>query len=219
MIGKRLDALTLERFVPPLAADSWRILPWFALATLLLFWIWTPLGWVGVAATVWCATLFREPPRTAPLDAAATIGPLDGVVTEVGSALPPVELGLAGGELRCISIALGPWDSHVLRAPAEGRLVRSSTLYSGSDERVAMRVAGPAGEVGMIVSALGWGRRVRLNVAEGRELKLGDTLGAVLFAGHVEIYLPPGTEPAVVAGQRVVGGETLLAGPAPRATP
>jgi len=210
-----LDGLSLERIVPPLSADAWRILPWFALATLLLFWIWTPLGWVGVAATLWSASLFREPARAAPLDPVAIIGPLDGVVIEVGSALPPVELGLTGDEVRCVSIAVGPWDSHVLRAPIEGHVARLSTLYSGQDERVALRMSGPAGETGMIVSAEGWGRRVRLSPVEGSRLRASDTLGVLLFAGHVEIYLPAGLEPAVMAGQRVVAGETQLSKPAP----
>ena len=33
----------------------------FALVSLILFWIWTPLGWIGTALTVWCALFFRDP--------------------------------------------------------------------------------------------------------------------------------------------------------------
>jgi phosphatidylserine decarboxylase len=200
----------LERLVPPLQSDAWRVIPWFALAALVLFWLWVPLGWIGVAGMIWCATLFREPARAAPLDPAAIVGPMDGTVTEVGSALPPVELGLAGGELRCIAIELGPLDSHVLRAPAEGKLVRVSRPYPGDGERVALRIAGPSGEVGIMICAEGPGRRVRIGVGEGQTLRLGETIGVVLFAGHAEIYLPPGIEPFITAGQRTVGAETIL---------
>jgi phosphatidylserine decarboxylase len=200
----------LERLMPPLQADAWRVMPWFALATLVLFWVWVPLGWIGIAGMIWCASLFREPPRAAPLDLAATIGPMDGTITEVGSALPPVELGLAGGELRCVSIELGPLDSHVLRSPADGKLVRLNRPYPGDGERVAIRIAAANGEVGVMIRATGPGRRVRLAVAEGQTLRLGETIGVVLFAGDADVYLPAGTEPFVTAGQKVVGGETIL---------
>ena len=39
----------------------------FAVATLILWWLWTPLGWIGLIATLWCAYFFRDPPRVTPL--------------------------------------------------------------------------------------------------------------------------------------------------------
>ena len=211
MKDRRFDISMFERYLAPLHPDAWRILPWFALATLLLFWLWTPLGWVGVAITIWCATLFREAERMPPLHPVAVVSPIDGRVIEVGSAPPPAELGLEAGELRCVSIALGPWESHIVRAPAEGALVNLVRLISGDGgERLAARIDSEAGAVGLVASAEGLGRRVRLDAAPGTGLKRGDRFGMVLFAGHVEIYLPAGSEPAVESGQRMVAGETVL---------
>ena len=209
----------LERWVPPLQGDAWRVLPWVALATLILFWFWSPLGWLGLAFMIWCGTLFRESVRATPLDPLMVTGPLDGTVLEVGSALPPVELGLAGGELRLVSIKVGPWDSHVLKSPAEGKLVRVARPYPGDGERVAIRIQSASGEVGVMIGAQGMGRRVRLAPAEGQALRLGETVGVLLFAGIADVYLPPGVEPVVIAGQRVVGGETILGEPSGSAVP
>ena len=33
----------------------------FALARLVLFWLWSPLGWLGLMATLWCGYFFRDP--------------------------------------------------------------------------------------------------------------------------------------------------------------
>ena len=41
--------------------------PRFALATLVLGWLWAPLGWIALVATLWCAYFFRDPARVTPL--------------------------------------------------------------------------------------------------------------------------------------------------------
>src|SRR6476659_1604876 len=34
----------------------------FALATIILFWLWPPFGWLGTVVTLWCDYFFRDPP-------------------------------------------------------------------------------------------------------------------------------------------------------------
>ena len=38
----------------------------FALVSLILFWLWSPLGWLGTVMTIWCALFFRDPDRVTP---------------------------------------------------------------------------------------------------------------------------------------------------------
>src|SRR6476619_4347779 len=50
----------------------------FALASLLLFWLWSPLGWIGTILTVWCALFFRDPVRVTPVREGLVVSPAAG---------------------------------------------------------------------------------------------------------------------------------------------
>ena len=56
----------LETFLKPMHREGYRFVAIFAAITLVLFWIWDPLGWLGVGATVWCYYFFRDPKRSVP---------------------------------------------------------------------------------------------------------------------------------------------------------
>src|SRR5437868_2687315 len=45
----------------------------FALASLLLFWLWSPLGWISTVLTIWCALFFRDPDRVTPTREGASV--------------------------------------------------------------------------------------------------------------------------------------------------
>src|SRR6267142_6874348 len=66
----------------------------FALASLLLFWLWSPLGWIGTVMTVWCALFFRDPNRVTPTREGLLVAPADGRISRIANANPPPELGL-----------------------------------------------------------------------------------------------------------------------------
>src|SRR6185312_8244420 len=51
----------------PLHPEGYPFVGGFALASLVLFWLWPPLGWLGTLATLWCAYFFRDPPRVTPV--------------------------------------------------------------------------------------------------------------------------------------------------------
>ena len=53
--------------VPPIHPEGYPFIGGFALASLIFFLIWTPLGWIGTVLTVWCALFFRDPRRVTPL--------------------------------------------------------------------------------------------------------------------------------------------------------
>src|SRR5947208_2830044 len=87
-------AKSIRAQIPPIHSEGYPFIGGFALASLILFWIWTPLGWIGTVLTVWCALFFRDPVRVTPVREGIVMSPSDGRVSMIEEVLPPAELGL-----------------------------------------------------------------------------------------------------------------------------
>jgi phosphatidylserine decarboxylase len=194
----------------------------FALASLILVWLWPPLGWLGTVATAWCAYFFRDPVRVTPLRAGLVVAPADGRVSRVVNALPPAELGLSANPLPRISIFMSVFDCHVNRSPVAGRIERmvyragrfiSADLDKASDEneRNCFIIAGPSARIGVVQIAGLIARRIVPFVQEGQAVSAGDRIGMIRFGSRVDVYLPEGGRPLVAEGQTAIAGETVLA--------
>ena len=60
-------------------------------------------------------------------------------------------------------------------------------------------------------------RRILCDVDIGDRLRAGQVYGLIRFGSRVDIWVPVSAEPMVLAGQRTLAGETILARlPAPR---
>ena len=73
----------------PINHEGYPFIAGFAIASLFLMWLWSPLGWLGVIATLWCVYFFRDPPRVTPLREGLVISPADGRVSRIANAVPP----------------------------------------------------------------------------------------------------------------------------------
>src|ERR1700674_4552133 len=102
--------------IPPIHPEGYPFIGTFALASLVLFWIWTPLGWIGTALTVWCTLFFRDPVRVTPQREGIVVAPADGRVSRVTNALPPAEIGLWARPLprAAILISVFFWHSNAV---------------------------------------------------------------------------------------------------------
>src|SRR5919106_6202135 len=80
-----------SQFVP-IHRDGLPFIGAFALASLVLFYLWSPLGWLGTLATAWCAFFFRDPPRVTPVGDRLVAAPADGRISLVTNAVAPREL-------------------------------------------------------------------------------------------------------------------------------
>src|SRR6478609_5240415 len=69
---------SIQRQIPPIHKEGYPFIGGFALASLLLFWLWSPLGWIGTILTVWCALFFRDPVRVTPVREGLVVSPADG---------------------------------------------------------------------------------------------------------------------------------------------
>src|SRR6202021_2326839 len=110
--------------IPPIHPEGYPFIGGFALASLILFWIWSPLGWIATLLTLWCALFFRDPVRVTPVREGIVVAPADGRISMVGQVMPPAELGLGDRPLPRISIFMSVFNCHVNRSPVAGRIDR-----------------------------------------------------------------------------------------------
>jgi len=96
----------------------------FAVVSLLAFWLWSPLGWLGALVTLWCVYFFRDPVRVTPVRDGIVVAPADGRVSRIVNAVAPKELELGERPLPRVSIFMSVFDCHVNRSPLAGKIER-----------------------------------------------------------------------------------------------
>ena len=214
---------TLQTVLVPINPAGWPFIAIAAAVTILLSWLWPPLGWLGAAFTAWTAYFFRDPNRVVPMRPSLVVSPADGVVQPILKAPPPAELGMGSEPLTRISIFLNVFDVHVNRVPADGEVV--ATHYrpgafvnaaldkaSEDNERMSVRLRLPdARELAFVQIAGLVARRIVCDLKNGQQVIKGARFGLIRFGSRCDVYLPDGVAPLVVAGQRAVAGETVLA--------
>jgi phosphatidylserine decarboxylase len=213
----------LRRVFAPLHPDGFKFVAAGLAATLLLFFLWPPSGWAAAAATVWMMYFFRDPWRVTPTRPGLLISPADGIVVSVAPASPPPELAMSDAAAVRIGIFLNVFDVHVTRAPLGGRVAAmrytkgkfvnaSLDKASEDNERLAIRIAPSEGpDVAFVLVAGLVARRIVCDLQEGQQVASGQRIGIIRFGSRVDVYCPSPYVPMVVAGQRVIGGETILA--------
>ncbi len=206
----------------PITPEGYPFIGAFALVSLILFWLWSPLGWLGTLMTCWCAYFFRDPPRVTPVRDGLVVAPADGRISQITTAPPPHELGLGNKPLPRISIFMSVFDCHVNRSPVTGRIEKilyqpgkffNADLDKASldNERNSLVIAIPGGRVAVVQIAGLIARRIVCFAREGQPLGAGERFGMIRFGSRLDVYLPEGTPSQVAVGQTALAGETVLA--------
>jgi phosphatidylserine decarboxylase len=176
-------------------------------------------GLIFVALAVFLTYFFRDPERSVPSGDNVVVSPADGKVMAAGRADPAT--APAGGEWLQITIFLSPMDVHINRLPVSGRVTRvdynSGTFLpaykpeSGLNERTELWIdhAGQTVVVRQVVGVLA--RRVVCRVTPGETVAAGQRFGLMKFGSRMDVFLPTSARLRVKAGERVRGGETILA--------
>src|SRR5438045_8455834 len=215
-------ANSIRAQVPPSRPEGYPFIGGFALASLILFWIWTPLGWIGTVLTIWCALFFRDPVRVTPVRDGIVVAPADGRISMITQVLPPAELGLGDRPLPRISIFMSVFNCHVNRRPVAGRIDRiayrpgifiNAELDKASEdnERNSLVISTPNGRIGVIQIAGPIARRIVSFVRVGQSVGSGERFVLIRFGSRLGGYLPDATKSLVSEGQTAVAGETILA--------
>jgi phosphatidylserine decarboxylase len=198
-----------------------------AAAALALFLHAQFLAWLLVGVTIWVASFFRDPVRTTPRGGKLVISPADGLVTMIAKVPPPPELrggdGLTDPDYTRVSIFMSVFDVHINRAPIAGRVTRIAYVpgkfvnadldkASEDNERQHFLIEGSDGTmIGFTQIAGLVARRILSFVRQGDAVDAGQRIGLIRFGSRVDVYLPGGTSPKVLLGQRAIAGETVLA--------
>lgn len=193
---------------------------------------WDVIGWPLLAVSAGVFAFFRDPERVVPQADDAIVSPADGQVSLIAKVPPPRELlaedgsgavGMAGGEVTRISIFMSVFDVHINRTPISGTVRRlvyipgkfmNADLDKASEENERQHVLVERGDgvmVGFTQIAGLVARRIVPFVKPGDTVAVGQRVGLIRFGSRVDVYLPAGTEPEVMPGQKMVAGETVLA--------
>ena len=208
--------------IVPVTPEGYPFIGAFAFVSLILFWLWSPLGWLGTLATLWCAYFFRDPPRVTPVRDGLVVAPADGRVSQVTTVVPPSELGQGAKPLPRISIFMSVFDCHVNRSPVTGKIEKvvyqpgkfvSADLDKASahNERNSLVIATAGTHIAVVQIAGLVARRIVCFVRNGDSINTGQRFGMIRFGSRLDVYLPESTPTLVAVGQTSIAGETVLA--------
>ncbi|HEY1789479.1 MAG TPA: phosphatidylserine decarboxylase [Verrucomicrobiae bacterium] len=165
---------------------------------------------------------FRDPSPMTPTGANLVISPAHGKVDVIDTV---AENEFMGGECKRISIFLSVIDVHVQQAPITGRVAffkhtpgqflsatRNDCAQFNENVLVGIDSFEPQGEkIGLRLIAGLIARRIVPWISQNDPIQRGDRISLIQFGSRVEVYLPVRAKIKVPLGQRVVGGETVLA--------
>lgn len=190
--------------------------------TIFFGWWWVLAIVLGAAVAL--LSFFRDPNRAVPSDRSVVVSPADGRVSSVHwvDHFEPF-----GEPALCIRIFLSVFNVHVNRSPCHGKV--TSITHTPGQHRNALDPQSaqlnesnlmvlfhptrnqPVAAVRQIAGAIA--RRIVCRAGVGQILQRGQRYGMIKFGSTTELYLPKSCQPqaAVVQGQRVAGGVTVLA--------
>ena len=168
------------------------------------------------AASLASLGFFRDPERETPAVPGAVLAPADGRVMSVDELDDP----FVGPSVR-VAIFLSPLDVHVNRSPiaalvvgvtyTRGRFVAAyQTEAARLNERCVVNLQGESARVTVVQIAGAVARRIVCRVGPGDKLAAGERFGMIRFGSRTDCLMPRGAQVSVRAGDRVVGGITVL---------
>lgn len=213
----------LKYVLVPVNRAGWPFIAGALLLAVVFALIWPPLVWLGLLLAAFCTYFFRDPDRFVPVRPGLVVSPADGLVSAVGPATPPAELGMGDVSLTRVSIFLSVFDVHVNRVPTDGTITElayhegaflnaAEDKASDLNERQSVRMTTSDGRDIVFVQIAGLiARRIICTLTHGQSVRSGERFGLIRFGSRTDVYLPDGVAPMVAVGQRMIGGETVIA--------
>lgn len=177
------------------------------------------LGLIFSLFTLW---FFRDPDPNVPVDPRLVVAPGHGKVDVIDETDEP---NVMGGRCRRVSIFLSVFDVHVQQAPVAGRItyhchkpglflnaLKTESAAHNENVLIGFETTAPAGvKVGVRLITGLIARRIIPWVQTGDVTDKGERISLIQFGSRVNLYLPLNADIVVKLGDRVVGGETVVA--------
>ncbi len=179
-----------------------------------------PIGLFLLLVTLAVAGFFRDPDRLIPTGEGLIVSPADGRVVSIVSIKTDSNSGTTATR---VSIFLSPLDVHINRVPITGKveqvnyqpgqfLAAYKDEASSRNEQNTVELADERGRRLQVVQVAGVvARRIISRLYQGQQVHCGERFGLIMFGSRTDTYLPEECKIDVVEGQRVRGGETILA--------
>ena len=165
---------------------------------------------------------FRDPTPHVPMGGSLVVSPAHAKVDVIDTVNEPQFMG---GECKRISMFLSVIDVHVQNAPVSGKVaflkytigqflnaIKTESALHNENVLLGFETAEAGGrKVGVRLIAGVIARRIVPFVQQGEEVLRGERISLIQFGSRADVYLPLTAKIAVKLGDKVVGGETILA--------
>ncbi len=187
------------------------LIPVIAAAAFGFFGLW-PVAVALAGVALFMLYFFRDPARTIPADERIIVSAADGKVTRIEN----------NDEYKLVSVFLSPLDVHINRAPIAGKIKEieyiagrkmpaTSNEASLVNERNSLLIEGESITLTCTQIAGILARRIVCWPKAGDNLERGQKFGLIKFSSRTDLRMPTSVEIVVSVGDRVVGGETIIA--------
>ncbi|TAL02568.1 MAG: phosphatidylserine decarboxylase family protein [Verrucomicrobia bacterium] len=180
------------------------------------------LLFLWVLFAVFTFNFFRDPDAKVPAGKKLVLAPAHGTVDLIDETNEPEFMG---GKCKRVSIFLNVFDVHVQKAPLTGKLVfhkhQDGQYLSATradcgtfNENVLIGfipAEAPEQKLGVRLIAGLIARRINVWAAAGETVTAGERISLVQFGSRGDVYLPLSANLKVKLGDKMIGGETILA--------
>ena len=186
------------------------------------------LGAAGVLVAIWVLFalftfyFFRDPDPLVPTGANLVIAPGHGKVDAIDTTTEP---DFMEGECQRVSIFLSVFNVHVQNAPVTGRVaffkhtpgqylnaLNADSAKFNENVLIGLESVEPSGEkVGVRLIAGLIARRIVPWVQRNDAVQRGERISLIQFGSRVDVYLSRNARIRVKLGDKVIGGETVIA--------
>ena len=205
-----------QRFI--IARDALPYLAVLGIVTALALYAYPLIALIPGILMVFTAFFFRNPKRIIPSDEKVLVSPADGTVMSISGLYEDRFLNSRGTK---VSIFLSIFNVHLNRCPISGTVKYRSykpgkmipafkSHASEINEKNYVGIENDSLKV-MVTQITGFiARRIVCWVGIDDTVARGDLFGLIKFGSCTEIIVPENVEILVKAGQKVVGGETVI---------